>query len=1022
MPWGREVGTKLVAVVAVTVISLGAPMATPGVDAGPVATVIAGLETADLERPRILFRTSDLPVIHDRVTREPYRGLVRDLTSRMDAAPAPSAAEQANCVLTENREREGAKSKAAKNAAFLYGINRVWDPGTSTVIQPDAATREALGDLARDHLRFMCTRSRMSEQTDRDINTSHELAQMAMAYDTLAGTGYDFGPHEGTIVGNLVALTSDFFHHYVYPGEHPFPASASIFLVNNHRSKGAASIGIAALVLAEHRPGPGDDPRLTDPARWLDFALDRVDLVQRHTYGTQDGAYGEGAHYWRFAGINLIPFLRAWHDINDGRSWTTQDGLTLPSLWGHPQFHAMQQWMIDTSLPDGTHANFDDSNVGQGFWHGAFPPSFPGAREQYWRWQTGVRAHDSDASIDMAADQIVTFDDTAAAGPPTGSPTRFYPEGGNAIFRSDWTDQGHLMIIQGEHEAAREFGRLRDGSGEQYSAAHDQADPGSYQLHAFGERLMLDPGYINYPWTLQWVMNKPSDHNMVLVGPIGNPGESPRDPLTSSVNFGAISDWVDNPWRPTPTDGEAYLVDLLDSSFVDTATVLSSYGEPADARADVRRRFLFVDDSYVVIADDVESSVERTYTWPLHGNGGGADGIRPEYPALPFGVRPLLGAAALPPEPYVASGGSFAETATGARWTRPGAGVTVGMAFEGASPQREVTTGFHEITGKRLAQHSVLRMSVQGRRASAVSILAPNQGGTTPPAIDQLVIAGGTGLSMVHGDDDRRVVVLRFPPDGTTRTVPTAVTGVAPITTDGTLVVVDTHLDGRLRSAYAEQATQLAYNGVTRLRGDLPGLLALRSGAGRAEVIADNGAAEVVVGGLDFVPTRADGACGLDTAGAEPVVQLGHERRFVLRAGGEASRPAADPGPPLVTDPGAVELDGRASCQLDGAALTPRWRVTSAPPPGTWALQGADTWEPVLDAAVPGLYRVQLTVADAVGGTSLERELVVSTGPQTAPGSPGDTGPVSGGPPASGPASGQREVAGTDPRRPRFTG
>ncbi len=941
------------------------------------AAVIPGLEAVDLERPRILMRQADLPIIRDRVAREPYRSMVESLQSRVVDAPAPDAADQADCLQREQRDREGAKAKAAKNASFLYTIDRMWDAATQTVVQPSASDRQALGDLVRDYLLFMCTQSRIKENIDRDINTSHELAQLAIAYDTLKGGGYDFGATEDQIVANLATLTSEFYGHYRYPDDYPGNvALGSRYLVNNHRSKGAASIGTAALALAEYEPLAGQDAKLYTPRYWLDFALDRVDLVQRHTYGTADGGYGEAPQYWRFAAINLMPFLRAWDELIGGAAWTTAEGLTLPSLWRHPQFHAMQRWMLDTSTPDGSVGNFDDSNVGLGFWFGGFPADFPGAAHLYWRWVNGTNTYDSDASIDMTADQIVTFDDSVVPVAPGGSPTRFYPEGGNAVFRSDWGEQGRVMLVQAEHEAAREFGRLRDGRGEAYSAAHDQPDPGAYELYAYGERLMLDPGYVNFPWSEHWVMNKPSDHNMILVDPIGQPGESPTDPLTrSAVQQSITADWRTYPGRPTPIDGEAHLDDTLDSSFVDASTVTSSYGN--GAAADVRRRFLFVDDSYSVIADDVTSPEERTFTWPLHGNGGGADGVRPEYPAMPALLRGLLPVSPLPSESYVASGGAFAETDTGATWSRPNARVTVGMAFAAGNPARQVDTGFHEVEGKQLAQHDVLRLSVQGSSAAALSVILPTPASSVEPSIDELMVIDGAGLVADDPGADRRVVALRRPAGSGSITVPATATGVADITTDGSLVVIDTHSDGTLRTAYAEDATTISYGGTALIEVGEPGTLALRRQSGQVELLVDNGEPAVTLAGLGFTPAAADGACGLVPLPGGATLALGRERRVTLRAAGGGSVPAADPGGPMAVPPGPVELDGTASCDADGDAMVPRWRVTSAPPPSTWALDGADTWTPILDGSVPGLYRVQLSVTDGSGRESLERELEV---------------------------------------------
>jgi hypothetical protein len=941
------------------------------------AAMIAGLETVDLERPRVLMRQADLPVIRERVEREPYRSLVESLAGRISSAPPPNAGDQADCVARENRDREGAKAKAAKNAAFLYTIDRIWDGVSQAVVAPSPTERDALGDLVRDYLLFMCTESRIKENIDRDINTSHELAQMAIAYDTLKGGGYDFGVDEEQIIDNLVALTSEFYGHYRYPEDYGAPVSVgSKYLVNNHRSKGAASIGTAALVLAEYEPQVGQDPKIHTPAHWLDFALDRVDLVQRHTYGTPDGAYGEAPQYWRFAAINLMPFLRAWDGLIDGASWTTADGLSLPSLWRHPQFHAMQRWMLDTSTPDGSIGNFDDSNVGLGFWFGGFPADFPDAAHLYWRWVNGTNTYDSDASIDMSADQIVTFDDALVPEEPTGSPTRFYPEGGNAVFRSDWSEDARVMLVQAEHGAAREFGRLRDGRGEAYSAAHDQPDPGAYELYAYGERLMLDPGYINFPWTEHWVMNKPSDHNMILVDPIGQPGESPRDPLnTSAVQLATTADWRSYPGRPTPIDGEAYLDETLDTSFVDASTVTSTYGN--GSAADVRRRFVFVDDAYSVIADDVSSPIDRTFTWPLHGNGGGTDGVRPAYPSMPAFMRGLLPVAALPAEDYTASGGSFSETATGATWARPNARVTVGMAFDGATPARQVAQGFHEIEGKKLAQHDVLRLSVQGSTARALSVVLPSPSSSAEPTITELSVVGGSGLVVADPGGDRRVVAIRRPAGSGEVSLLSGATGVDDITTDGSLVVVDTHLDGTLRTAYAEDATSIAYGGATLVAVDQPGTLAVRLEAGRLELLVDNADPSVTLSGLGFTPVVADGACGLTTSPDGVTVALGRERRVTLRSTGANSAPAADPGDDVTAAPGPVVLDGSASCDAEGHSLTPRWRITSAPPPSTWTLQGPTTWTPTLDGSVPGLYRLQLSVVDEAGHESLERELVV---------------------------------------------
>src|SRR5262249_3987544 len=147
-----------------------------------------------------------------------------------------------------------------------------------------------------------------------------------------------------------------------------------------------------------------------------------------------------------------------------------------------------------------------------------------------------------------------------------------------------------------------------------------------FLLHAFGERLLLDPGYLDFG--NRGLVNRPQDHNLILVD-----GAGPVDYLTGSVA------WRGKAGRP-PVDGNAMLSSTFATSLLDAATVTSRYGPPRARAAEVERRFLFADDHYLVVADDVigPSHPVRAYTWLVHGNGGET------------------------------SGGTFEQTGVGARW------------------------------------------------------------------------------------------------------------------------------------------------------------------------------------------------------------------------------------------------------------------------------------------------------------------------------------------------------------------
>ena len=105
-----------------------------------------------------------------------------------------------------------------------------------------------------------------------------------------------------------------------------------------------------------------------------------------------------------------------------------------------------------------------------------------------------------------------------------------------------------------------ELGRNREGLGQIASAAHEQPDTGSFTLHAFGERLLLDPGYLTFEQ--RDLVGKASDHNLILVD-----GQGPADPFLASIL------WVGDLAGLPPVDGQATISGTRDTAFLDTARV-----------------------------------------------------------------------------------------------------------------------------------------------------------------------------------------------------------------------------------------------------------------------------------------------------------------------------------------------------------------------------------------------------------------------------------------------------------------
>lgn len=783
--------------------------------------VVSDVARLKLARPRILLRTADIPVVDRRLARAPYSTLLQRMDAQVAQTSPPSAADQADCGLSVNIGREEAKARAAKDLSFMYSVNRIWDTTTSTVVIPTAAQRQAVGDLARDYLVDTCTTSRTHIDPDRDINTSNELIQMATAYDTLAGAHYPFGTTESAIVTNLVTWTAQFYADY---------QPLLTFLTNNHIAKGAASIGTVAIALAGT---PGVDNAQLDT--WLDFAMTNIQLVVRYTEGSGDGTYGEGPFYWRYASQNVVPFARAFNAVAGGRSWQTRSATVVDDIWTAKWFTDIGRWELDMTRPDGTLAPFDDSNVDDAYYFGALPSTSRDAGAYAWRWENTPNSsasvpYESTGNVDLGADEIVTFDDHVKAAPPSGSANRLQGEGGDLVFRSDWSTNAVAAFVQAEHGGSRGFGTAPGQPGVQFAAVHDHADPGSFQLDAYGERLLLDPGYISYTWTQHGVLSNPSAHNLILVGPASDP-ESPGNPNSAStIATPALKAFTTTPGAPVPVDGEAYVTNTVDRRGLAAATVTSIYGRspsytpPATLNgadyqelvnpnsAIVQRRFLFVDQRYLVIADAVLSAAPRTFTWPLHGNGGGTDGMTAPQPALGFFQRGLESAAAIPATPYQASGGSFVQTPAGGEWSRAKARVDTAMAFDAATaPATTVSQGLYEQTHGQLGSDAVLSTSFTGTTVRAASVVYPTPTTGAAPTITRLIIAGAAVLRVDDPARNDHVLIVVRPAGQPLLSLPCTATGMpVSITTNAAIVVVDVHANGTPVTKYFEQGTRLS--------------------------------------------------------------------------------------------------------------------------------------------------------------------------------------------------------------------
>jgi hypothetical protein len=918
-------------------------------------------QDADLRHPRILFHRNDVPAIRDRLTREPYLSLFQRVVDISGWADGIDPDEH-------ERGAERRKANAAKCLAFMYAIDRTVVDGHAVPF-PSPEERRALGDRARDLLLAMFTRSRLAVPPpiggwDRDITTSEEIVMWAVAYDMLVGGGYEFDTAEEAIRENLTALTSELYRNYV---DITSPGGIYPYLhTNNHRAKTASAIALAAIVLAEHEPDPDEDPQgFMDPANWLDYGLEQLDDVLGYHHMAPDGVYSEGPYYYRYAMQNVIPFARAWDRLARGRAREV-DGVIIPSLWRHPRFQRSQRWMLDMTLPNMALAPLDDGYVGRAHTFGILPQDHPDAPAFHWAWARENTAHEpgwphpyeTNANIELAVDSIVIHDDAVDPAEPEGATTRFYMEGGHAVFRSDWSRDAVMAVVTGEHDTAYSFGRDRHGRAV-IPDSHEHADPGSFLLNAYGERLIMDPGYLDFG--RHYDVNQGEHHNIIL-----SEGAGPVDCLAASVGWGLLGS--DGP-PPSYGNGMAYLSDTLDTDFLDAVRVTTSYGRHVKKRADIVRRFLFVNESYLVIADQVTApnAPVRDYTWLLHGNGGGD------------------------------TGGAFERTDTGAVWSQGAARVTAGVAFASGAAVFDTGLSTHEPGGRSpegdvaSGEHAVLEATARAGEVRSILLVYPSRIDEDAPNITEVTVPDGAGLKLTDPTRDRRTLAFHRTAGPDVVSIPADGEGFAAFETDGALGVLEVAVDGSLRSAYIEGGSLIRYGGRTYLDAETAGALGLSFGPERADWIFLNQDETVNVQNLPFLPVSADGACGLSTPGPSrpdtATVSLSHERRVSLRAAAGNARPAADPGLDRNVAVGeTIVLDGSGSCDLDGDAILPRWELVAAPAGSAWALEESESFAPVLLADRPGTFRIRLTVTDSGGLESRTADVVITATEAQEPG------------------------------------
>ncbi|WP_437532828.1 heparinase II/III family protein [Sorangium sp. So ce726] len=536
--------------------------------------------------PRLLARPEHRDLLRSRVDREPYASILATLKRRADR-PYEEEPDPASWDHVTNGNNA---STAQANALLAWAFED-----------------RAAADKAREFLRRLQTNWDTNTVLDMNIRMAKVLMGYTNAWDLLSATPW-FPAEESTQAeGKITDITGQFFAKYL---EQDFYRDLLLRPAqNNHPIRTADAIGYVALAFPEHPAA----------ATWWNWSISELDYLwgPEGQYVQPDGGASEGPYYSGFAWGPTAAFFIALDNALAGEASFTRDcrtrsnedpwaghgcvdgeqgALSVPLRGG--LFTKAVDWSLSLRLPWGSRPPVDD---------GVFTPfngsplltSFGGGGEYLWDWEQNRDPQAMEFGADLVAHHLLYVDDAVAPEAPRVL-TRFFPDTGHAVFRSDWGDDARWLLLLAEHGSARK-------------AIHDHVDGTSFSLAAYGEYLLIDAGYYK-PDSLDNAKTSQSpSHNVILID-----GRSAPDKGLFN-NFG---------------DADAFLRNTHDGDAVDYAEAHQDYQD-----THVERSVAFIDGRYFVVGDRLSTShpAARTHAWRLHGYAGLTSGGT--FELLPDGGR-----------------------------------------------------------------------------------------------------------------------------------------------------------------------------------------------------------------------------------------------------------------------------------------------------------------------------------------------------------------------------------------------
>jgi hypothetical protein len=509
------------------------------------------------EHPRLFFTADDIPelALRTEAVSGPWSVLFKRIKSIADQ----------NLPSYKNGFYDPSVSSSlgtiSEAAAFL-----------GLILENEAYTQKALNALIME----FPDPSNVTAEQEYNLWESEALVPLCTAYDYLAGNAFVSAENLQKARANLVKRL-DYFRFITHNGTYLIFLSLAH---NNHAMKVFGAFGICALVLNDRKEAALD----------MSEAMTGLDYILNNFQSSADGGYAEGWSYLVFGSNSFVPFITAYHRWAQGK---TLPYFAVPDLqFDSPSagkivpvmdfadneitkniFH-MALW---SSQPDGLMPPTDDCNPVA--LQGAVVASFLDDPAFLWQW---FKTQANFLSGGMNTASFILYDGSEPPVMPSEKLEDSAIEAGFAIFRNSWQEDALYLVLQGEHEKMRLHG-----------LGHEHPDELSFILWAYGQPLILDPGYIS--WALHSKVNKPSDHNTILVDGKGSP-------VIASTIFGA----------------DAYLSEMAQKGSAASVYVTTNY-----ENVNFKRRVVRIKQEFFITEDRIEASKKHTYSFLLNGYGGG---------------------------------------------------------------------------------------------------------------------------------------------------------------------------------------------------------------------------------------------------------------------------------------------------------------------------------------------------------------------------------------------------------------